>query len=154
MGGYAVQLAARAGAKVTATASTRSADRVRSYGAVRVVDYTTVPLAQAVAGERFGVVLNLVTTSPEETSELTGFVADGGVFVSTTTPGHDDPARKVRATQVFVRSDADQLAELVGLVDAGALRIDVAERRPLADLAAVHDEAAAGRLRGKTVLVP
>jgi hypothetical protein len=30
----------------------------------------------------------------------------------------------------------------------------VAQRRPLADLAAVHDEAAAGRLAGKTVLTP
>jgi hypothetical protein len=30
----------------------------------------------------------------------------------------------------------------------------VAERRPLTDLAAVHDQAAAGRLAGKTVLTP
>ncbi|HEV2259078.1 MAG TPA: zinc-binding dehydrogenase [Streptosporangiaceae bacterium] len=55
---------------------------------------------------------------------------------------------------VFARSDAAQLAELVARVDAGALQIDVAQRRPLTDLAAVHDEAAAGRLAGKTVLIP
>jgi hypothetical protein len=30
----------------------------------------------------------------------------------------------------------------------------VAERRPLADLAAVHDQAVAGQLAGKTVLIP
>jgi hypothetical protein len=30
----------------------------------------------------------------------------------------------------------------------------VAARRPLTDLAAVHDEAVAGRLAGKTVLIP
>jgi hypothetical protein len=55
---------------------------------------------------------------------------------------------------VFVRSDAAQLAGLVARVDAGDLMIDVAERRPLPDLAAVHDEAAAGRLAGKTILIP
>jgi NADPH:quinone reductase-like Zn-dependent oxidoreductase len=37
-------------------------------------------------------------------------------------------------------------------VDAGVLQVEVAERRPLTDLAAVHDQAAAGRLSGKTVL--
>jgi NADPH:quinone reductase-like Zn-dependent oxidoreductase len=55
---------------------------------------------------------------------------------------------------MFARSDASQLAGLVARVDAGDLRIEVAGRRPLADLAAVHDEAASGRLDGKTVLIP
>jgi hypothetical protein len=32
--------------------------------------------------------------------------------------------------------------------------LPMTERRPLADLAAVHDRAAAGRLPGKTVLTP
>ncbi|MGJ6961616.1 NADP-dependent oxidoreductase [Streptosporangium sp. G11] len=154
VGGYAVQLAAQAGALVTATASARSADRVRGHGADRVVDYTATPLARAVAGQRFDVVLNLVATSPEETAVLVDLVADGGVFVSTTTPGVEDAGREVRAVRVFARSDAAQLAELVNRVDAGRLRIDVAARRPLADLAAVHDEAVSGRLAGKTVLTP
>jgi hypothetical protein len=40
-------------------------------------------------------------------------------------------------------------------VDAGNLTIDVAQRRPLGDLPAVHDESAAGRLPGgKTILTP
>jgi NADPH:quinone reductase-like Zn-dependent oxidoreductase len=154
VGGYAVQLAAQAGATVTATASARSIDRVRSYGADRIVDYTATPVLQAEAGQRFDVVLNLAPTSPEETAQLVGLVADGGAFVSTTTPGPEDPGRGVRTARVFVRSDASQLAELVARVDAGALEIEVAERRPLADLAAVHDQAAAGRLAGKTVLIP
>ncbi|MFD0471171.1 hypothetical protein ACFQ0B_24810 [Nonomuraea thailandensis] len=60
----------------------------------------------------------------------------------------------MRTAQVFVRSDAAQLAGLVARVDAGELKIDVAGRRPLTDLAAVHDEATAGQLAGKTVLTP
>ncbi|HEX6231525.1 MAG TPA: NADP-dependent oxidoreductase [Jiangellaceae bacterium] len=154
VGGYAVQLAKRAGAAVTATASAHSHDRVRSYGADRIVDYTAAPVVQAVAGQRFDVVLNLVRTTPEETVQLLDLVADGGTFVSTTTPGPEDAGRGVRTVRFFVRSDAAQLAELVALVDAGDLKIDVAARRPLADLAAVHDEAAAGRLPGKTILIP
>ncbi|HZE42028.1 MAG TPA: NADP-dependent oxidoreductase [Stackebrandtia sp.] len=154
VGGYAVQLAARAKAEVTATAGARSAERVRSFGASRVVDYAATPVVEAVAGRRFDVVLNLVRTGDEETQALVDLVADGGIYVSTTTPGTADAARGVRTASVYVRSDASQLAELVGLVDAGELRIDVARRRPLTELAAVHDEAVSGRLAGKTVLTP
>jgi NADPH:quinone reductase-like Zn-dependent oxidoreductase len=154
VGGYAVQLAKQAGADVTATASAHSADRLRSYGADRLIDYTVTPLVKAAAGERFDVVLNLVTTSPEDTAALVDLVADGGVLVSTTTPGPEDAGRGVRTERVFARSDAAQLTSLVARVDAGELKVDVAQRRPLTDLAAVHDEAAAGQLTGKTVLIP
>ncbi|GAA4180801.1 NADP-dependent oxidoreductase [Streptosporangium oxazolinicum] len=154
VGGYVVQLAKRAGADVTATAGARSLDRVRSYGADRIIDYTATPILEAVAGERFDVVLNLAPTGPRETARLVDLVADGATFVSATTPGPDDAGRGVRTVRVFVRSDATQLTELVARVDAGELKVEVAERRPLADLAAVHDEAATGRLAGKTVLTP
>ncbi|MEV5829208.1 hypothetical protein AB0L25_26975 [Spirillospora sp. NPDC052242] len=71
---------------------------------------------------------------------------------STTTPAPDGTG--VRTARVFARSDAARLAELVARVDAGEPTIDVGARRPLADLAAVHDAAVAGRLPGKVVLVP
>jgi NADPH:quinone reductase-like Zn-dependent oxidoreductase len=155
VGGYAVQLARQAGAIVTATASARSTDRVRAYGADRIIDYTATPLPRAVAGQQFDVVLNLVPASPEETAALAGLTADGGVFASTTTPGPDDAGRGVRTVRVSVRSDGAQLGELAARVDAGDLTIDVAQRRPLADLPAVHDQSAAGQLpAGKTILIP
>ena len=62
--------------------------------------------------------------------------------------------RGVRTVNVSSRSDATQLAELVARVDAGQLKVDVAGRRPLTDLPAVHDEAVTGKLPGKTVLIP
>jgi NADPH:quinone reductase-like Zn-dependent oxidoreductase len=108
----------------------------------------------AVAGQPFDVVLNLVSTSPEETEALLGLVADGGFHVGTMTSGSEDPARGVRAQRVFVRSDATQLAGLVRRVDAGELRIDVADRRPLSEAAAVHEASDAGRLHGKVILFP
>ncbi len=161
VGGYAVQLAAQAGATVTATAGARSKDRIRSYGADQIIDYATTPVGAVLAGRRFDVVLHLaptspdlVPTSPEEIAQLVDLVADGGAFVSTTTPGPDDAGRGVRTVRIFTRSDATQLAELVARVDAGHLKIEVAERRPLHELAAVHAAAAAGRLAGKTILIP
>jgi len=60
----------------------------------------------------------------------------------------------VRTARVFSRSDAAQLAELVALVDAGDLKVDVAQRLPLTDLPAVHDQAVADQLPGKTILIP
>jgi len=154
VGGYAVQLASQAGAKVTATASARSVDRVRAYGAGRVVDYTATPLLEAVGEERFDVVLNLVRTGHDEGVALAGLAVDGGAFVSTTFPDFSDVGRGVRVVAVSVRSDAGQLAELVRRVDAGKLLVDVAERRPVSELAAVHDLAVSGGLPGKVVLVP
>ncbi|MGB3230998.1 MAG: NADP-dependent oxidoreductase [Mycobacterium sp.] len=155
VGGYAIQLAKEAGAVVTATAKPRDAERLRGYGADRLVDYldyTASPLA--VEGAPFDVVLNLVSTSPEQTAALLGAVADGGFHVGTMTAGPDRTEREVRTQRVFVRPDAAQLAHLVDRVDAGRLRIDVADRRPLAQGAAVHEDSDAGRLHGKTVLVP
>jgi NADPH:quinone reductase-like Zn-dependent oxidoreductase len=155
VGGYAIQLAKHAGAVITATAKPRDADRLRDYGADRIidyVDYTHSPIT--VEGAPFDVVLNLVSTSPEQTEAFIGVVADGGFHVGTITSGPDNPERQVRTQRVFVRSDAVQLAGLVSRVDAGQLRIAVADRRPLSQAAAVHDDSDAGRLHGKTILVP
>ena len=81
-------------------------------------------------------------------------VAEVAPSSAPTTPGPDDAGRGVRTARVFARSDAAQLGELVARVDAGDLKIDVAQRRPLTDLPAVHDQAAAGQLPGKTILTP
>jgi NADPH:quinone reductase-like Zn-dependent oxidoreductase len=154
VGGYAVQLAKQAGAIVTATASARSTDRLRSYGADHIIDYTATPLPQAAAGQQFDAVLNLVRTSLQEDTQLASLIADGGAFVSTTFPQLRDTERSIRVVPVFSRSDAAQLAGLVSRVDAGDLKIDVAQRRPLTDLAAIHDQAITGQLPGKTILIP
>jgi NADPH:quinone reductase-like Zn-dependent oxidoreductase len=154
VGGYAVQLAEQAGATVTATASARSRERIRSYGVGHIVDYTVTPVPQALAGQRFDVVLNLAYLGPEQTAQLVDLVADGGVFVTTVIPGPQHAGPGVRTAEVFTRSDAALLADLVSRVDAGDLKIEVAERRPLTDLAAVHDQASAGQLSGRTILTP
>lgn len=155
VGGYAVQLAKRAGAYVIATASPRSRDAVAAAGADDVVDHTARSVLDAVA-EPVDVLLNLAPLEPEEFAALVARVRDGGIVVSTTAwmAAPDDTERDVRSVVVFVRSDAAELAELVSLVDSGELRVDVAERVPLAELRSIHERAAAGTLRGKVVVLP
>lgn len=154
VGGYAIQLAKRAGAVVTATAKARDAERLRSLGADRIVDYidyTHSPID--VEGAPFDGVLNLVSTTDGQTDDLIGVVVNGGFHVGTMVFGPQNPGRGVRTQRVFVRSDAAQLAELVRRVDDGRLRIEVVDRRPLNEAATVHADSDAGRLQGKTILV-
>ncbi|QCQ17899.1 NADP-dependent oxidoreductase [Microbacterium sp. RG1] len=155
VGGYAVQLAQRAGAYVIATASGRSRSQVEAAGAHEIVDHTVTTLQDAVT-EPVDVLLNLAPITAEGFQSLVPLVRDGGVVVSTTptvpTPG--DEARGVRAVTIFVRSDVDELADLVSLIDRGELYVDIAERLPLADLPLVHERAEAGDVHGKIVFLP
>ena len=153
VGSLVVQLAVDAGAEVTAVDAPRHADRLKGYGAARVVEPLDLAAGPDAVGGPFQVVVNHVRVSPEELAQLTGYVADGGVAASSAGPIPEDPARGVRSASLWVRSDGAQLAELVAKVDAGKLKVHVAARRPVAELAAVHEDAAAGRLPGKTVLI-
>jgi NADPH:quinone reductase-like Zn-dependent oxidoreductase len=145
IGGYAVQLARHAGAHVTATASARSAAVVRALGADAVHDYTAGPPPGT-----FDVVINLVVL--DNPADLVPLVRPSGTIVSATVPVEPPPGTSITATHFVMRDDPADLAALVRLVDEGVVRLDVAAVRPLADLPAVHRDAQAGLLRGKTIL--
>jgi len=155
VGGYAVQLAKGAGADVLATASPRSIERVGAAGADEIIDYTTTGVAAALA-EPVDVVLNLAPIEPEEFNRLTELVRPGGAVVSTTLwmPAPSDEQRGVRGVDVVARSDAKDLSRLVELVDRSELRVEVSERVPLSELAAVHARAEAGELPVKVLVLP
>ncbi|WP_432561858.1 NADP-dependent oxidoreductase [Kineococcus sp. SYSU DK003] len=152
VGGFAVQLAKRAGAHVIATASARSRAAVQARGADEVIDYTTTALADALT-EPVDLLFNNVSGDPADLSRLTDLVRDGGTAVSAPPlPLTDDEAREVHWKVLYVRNDTAQLSDLVKAVDAGELVLDVSDRRPLADLAAVHADGEAGRFRGRVVV--
>jgi NADPH:quinone reductase-like Zn-dependent oxidoreductase len=103
-GGLIVQLALAAGAEVVATAGPGSADRLRAYGSVEVLDHGRVPAASvelAVNAARGG------------SRSALNAVADGGSLISITDPP-PDPQRGIRAAYHVVRPDAGQLT-LLGL---------------------------------------
>ncbi|GAA2645709.1 NADP-dependent oxidoreductase [Dactylosporangium fulvum] len=149
IGGYAVQLAKRAGAYVIATASARSAGVLRALGADEIVDYTRVPLHEALAAP-VDTVLHLVGRE----MDLVPLVRPGGRIVSVTTPVHAPPATGVTAVHFVVGNTPGDLAALVRLVDDGAVRLDVSAEYRFEDLPAVHRAAEAGALRGKVIVTP
>ncbi|AFR51255.1 zinc-binding dehydrogenase [Gordonia sp. KTR9] len=155
VGKYAIQPAKRSGVHVVATASPRSIDAVRAAGADQSIDHSATDVLDALDGQ-VDVLLNLAPIAPEQFAVYVTAVRDGGVVVSTTafmaTP--DDTSRGVRAATVFVQPNRQRLAELVDLVGAGALGVEVARRIRLAELPELHREAAAGRIAGKVIVTP
>ena len=154
VGGYAVQLAKEARAHVIATAGPRSAERVRAAGADEVIDHTITDVTAAVS-EPVDLVLNLAPVAPEQLAALVTLIRDGGVLVNTTVwmPAPSDEKRSVRGIDLFVRSDADQLADLAARINTGELHVEIAQRVALADLPALHAQVGAGELPGKTVVL-
>jgi NADPH:quinone reductase-like Zn-dependent oxidoreductase len=144
VGGFAVQLAKHAGATVIATASARSVAAVRALGADHIVDYTAEPLPGWV-----DVVINLADISTDAAAELASHLRPGGVAVSIATP-----LSSGAATHFVTRNDPAQLAQIVALVDAGGLTVDIAESHPLTNLASIHHRSESGQTRGKIILVP
>lgn len=153
VGGFAVQLAAGAGATVIATASARSAATVRSFGADEVIDYTAVKIGVAVP-EPVDLVVNLVPGSREDTAALLNVIKPGGVLVSATSPGGEFPEHDVRVEFIHVRSDPANLTQIVQQIEAGALHLDISDRRPLAETPLVHEQSESGAVRGRVVFVP
>lgn len=155
VGKYGIQLAVRAGVHVIATASPRSFEAVRDAGAHQIVDHTTTDVLGAIDGQ-VDVLLNLAPVTPEQFAANVAAVRDGGIVVSTTafmeTPG--DEERGVSASTVFVLPNRERLTELVSLVDAGSLTVEVTRRISLTELPALHAEAETGRISGKVIVLP
>ncbi len=152
VGGFVVQMAKQAGATVIATASPRSAETVRSFGADEIIDYTMVKIGDAVR-EPVDLVVNLVHGSRDDSAALLDVTKPGGILVSVP-PGVEYPERDVRVVFFGVRSDPAELAEIVKRVEAGALHLDISDRRPLAETPIVHEQSESGAVRGRVVLVP
>jgi NADPH:quinone reductase-like Zn-dependent oxidoreductase len=153
VGGFVVQLAKRAGARVIATASPRSARAVHAAGADRVIDYTVTTIADTLDAP-VDLAVNLVIGTGEDTAALLDVIVPGGTLVSATQPGGDFSERPQRVVFFSVRSDTTQLAQIVDLVDLGRLQLDIKARRPLSDTAQVHKLSEDGALRGRTLLIP
>ncbi|GAA4518427.1 NADP-dependent oxidoreductase [Nonomuraea ferruginea] len=139
IGLFAVQLAKRAGATVTATASPRSREAVARLGPDEIVDYTAEPLPGGM-----DVVLNLAAVAPADAAALASL---GDLVITVATPVEAPNARH------FVsRADPGQLAEMAALIDKGELVVEIAETHPLTASAELHRRAEAGEIRGKIII--
>ncbi|MFF3884519.1 NADP-dependent oxidoreductase [Streptomyces sp. NPDC001914] len=143
VGGYAVQLAARLGVSVTALARAGDEELVRALGADRFV-------SDGVAPRSVDAVLDAAILG----ADALEWVRDGGAFMGVIPGAHPASVRGVRTGAVEVAADGARLAELVALVDDGALTTRVAGTYALDEAVKAHARLAEGGLRGRLVLVP
>jgi NADPH:quinone reductase-like Zn-dependent oxidoreductase len=151
VGAYAVQLAARFGAEIVATAHADDLETVRALGAGRVIDARASRFEDTVAD--VDVVID--TVGGETQARSFAVLAPGAILVSSAAPPDQAlaAARGVRALFFLVEVTTEGLTRLAGLLDAGHLRPVVGDVLPLAEARRAHEMlAGAPHKRGKIVL--
>jgi NADPH:quinone reductase-like Zn-dependent oxidoreductase len=141
LGGHAITLAARDGWRVTALARDADADFVARAGADLV---TELP------GPSFDSVLDAAVLLD---SALTA-VRDGGSFVGVAPASPVAPERGITVQTLSALPDSDAIAELLELAAEGTLDVRIAGQVPLREASKAYDEVAAGRQRGRWLLIP
>jgi NADPH:quinone reductase-like Zn-dependent oxidoreductase len=153
VGHVAVQVAKALGAHVIGTASASKHDFVRSLGADELIDYREVDFADVLRD--VDVVLD--TIGGDYARRSLEVLRRGGVHVALPRP--DDPAVEARARELgvstgwtLVEPDRGGLLALAELVEAGRLRVEIADVLPLDKAARAHELGESGRTTGKLVL--
>jgi NADPH:quinone reductase-like Zn-dependent oxidoreductase len=151
VGGYAVQLAKRAGAVVIATASVENDSYVRRLGADGVIDYRVRRFEERV--KEIDAVLD--TVGGETLDRSYGVLKRGGIVVSSATQPSKEKAEHygVRAVFFLVQVTTERLTMIGEMLDAGALQSEVGEVLWLDEARRGHEmiEGAPHR-RGKIVI--
>ena len=149
VGSLAVQLAKAKGAHVTGTASGRNAEFVRGLGVDEFVDYTQQPFEEVV--KEMDVVFDTVGG---DTFQKAFYTLKKGGFLVTSVAFPADEAQRfgVSAARVQCKPNAEQLAAIRDLVEAGKLKAHVATVLPLAEIKQAFELSESRRTRGKIVL--
>ena len=153
VGHFAVQLAKWQGARVIAVASGKHEAFVRDLGADEFIDYTHTPAEDVVRD------VDLVIDSvggPTTGRFLRTLTRGGALFpiFPLGSPGTEEAeSLGVTVSTTQVRSNGAQLAELGGLLGAGAIRVGVDSTFALADARRAHERAASGHIQGKIALI-
>lgn len=146
VGSFAVQIARSLGARVIGTASERNHDRLRELGAEPVTyGEGLADRVRALAPEGVSVVVDYVGGVLGDTLAV---LAEGGRHGSIADPS---VAGKGGA-YMWVRPDAEDLAQLARMADEGRLRIDVARTFPLEEAADAFRASMSGDAGGKIAL--
>jgi NADPH:quinone reductase-like Zn-dependent oxidoreductase len=155
VGTAAVQLAAHAGAQVTAVTSGRNADLVRSLGAQRVIDYTAQDFATG--PERYDVIVECVGNAPF--ARVRGILRPGGalILVIADLRGMLAAGRQSRRSGMLVTKDgagtaASVMRDLAALAEDGAIRPVIDCTYAFDDIVEAHRYVDTGRKRGSVVI--
>ena len=150
VGSFAIQIAKARGARVIATASTANQDLLKQLGADVAVDYTKTKFEDV--AKDVDAVLDPV--GKETLARSYGVVKKGGIVMSLV--ARPDPAeikkRGIRGAGISVHPDAEDLAEIAQLIDAGKIKPIVTQVLPLSEAIAAQQQAATHHTRGRVVL--
>ena len=163
IGSFAVQIAKALGAEVTAVASTRNQELVRSVGADHVIDYTKDDFTSS--GKRYDVILDNVSnhslSSLRRALTATGvLIPNGGNFGNR---WFASAGRLIRATVLFrfgtqrlgrflVSTNHDDLVVLKELIEAGKVTPVLGGTYPLSHAGKAIDHVGAGHAQGKVAI--
>ena len=164
VGTFAVQIAKAHGATVTGVCSTAKVDLVRSLGADHVIDYTCDDFADG--EQRYDLILDIGGSA--SLTRLRHVLAEKGTLVIAGGEGGGRVlgiGRQLRAVALspfvsqrlamFVAKDHHvPLERLTTLIEVGAVVPAVEHVYPLAEAPTAMRHLAAGRARGKLVIVP
>jgi NADPH:quinone reductase-like Zn-dependent oxidoreductase len=150
VGSFAVQIAKARGARVIATASTANQDILKQLGVDVAIDYTNTKFEDV--AKDVDAVLDPV--GKETLARSYGVVKNGGIVMSLV--ARPDPVelgkRGIRGAAISVHPDAEDLAEIAHLIDAGKIKPIVTQVLPLSEAIAAQRQAATHHTRGKIVL--
>jgi NADPH:quinone reductase-like Zn-dependent oxidoreductase len=150
VGSFAVQIAKARGARVIATASTANQDLLKQLGADVAIDYTKTRFEDV--AKDVDAVLDPV--GKETLARSYGVVKKGGIVMSLV--ARPDPVelekRGIRGAAISAHPDAEDLAEIARLIDAGKIKPVVTEVLPLSEAIAAQRQAETHHTRGKLVL--
>jgi NADPH:quinone reductase-like Zn-dependent oxidoreductase len=150
VGSFAIQIAKARGARVIATSSTANQDLLKQLGADVAIDYTKPNWETLVRDVDFA----LLPVGGETMRRTYGVMKKGGTIA--TLISRADPAelekRGIRGVPVFSHPDANELAEITELIDAGKIKPVVSQVLPLSEAAKADAQAATHHTRGKIVL--
>lgn len=156
VGHLAIQIAKAQGAYVITTSTEAKHPLLKSFGADQTIDYTKSDFAEVLAGS-LDVVLNTLSEGVAERSIAA--LKPGGRLVtivdyrSETLPALAEAAG-VAYFPLLVEPSAEDLHEVVKLIAAEQLEVELAAVLALEDAAMAHALLDTGRTTGKIVLIP
>ncbi|AGY59240.1 NADP-dependent oxidoreductase [Gloeobacter kilaueensis] len=149
VGSLAIQFAKAKGAHVTAVASARNEEFVRSLGADEFIDYTSGLFEQA--AKDMDVVFD--TVGGEIFQRAFQTLKKGGFMVTVVAfPENEAERYGVSVTRSFTLPSARNLTEIKNLVEAGKVKPHVDTVLPFAEIKQALALSEGGRARGKIVL--
>jgi NADPH:quinone reductase-like Zn-dependent oxidoreductase len=153
VGSAAVQIAKAAGARVIGTASANNLEFLKSIGADQVIDYRTQKFEDLV--KNVDLVLN--TANAETNARSIGVVREGGILVSIVAAPDATAcaAAKIRCARPDRSTgapNADMLARVGELADAGKFKVHVDGIYPMSDAATAWERSRDGHTRGKLII--